>query len=339
MQLPAPELIDLKSGPVLNWGIIGPGRIANAFVETTQKNTNQKFVAVASRDQTRAQEFARRFSIDLVFETYEQLVAAKEIDAVYIASWQVDHFEHAMLALNAGKHVLIEKPITYSASEATLIFDLAKLKGLMAMEAMWTRYLPQSSVIQKLLDADELGKPELLLASFCVDNSKVERLWSKGGGSVIFDMGIYPIAIAQQFLGNPIKISATGSLHESGLDQESFATLEYESGARAELISSGISTIPTTASCGFENGVVVIDEPFFVPSAIRLRDKALYFQEQVWRDASSIQGHHGLCYQAAHFARYVAEGRSESPRHSAADTIANIRTATEIARQLGAQIT
>ena len=337
MHLPEPEHIPINSVPALNWGVIGPGSIANSFVETAIKNTNQKFKAVASRSQERAEKFAQKFSIDFIHENYSQLVESTEIDAVYIASWQVDHFEHAMLALNAGKHVLVEKPITYSSVEAAKIFTLAKSKGLLAMEAMWTRYLPQSSIIRKLISDGSLGEPRLLSANFCVDNSHSARLWSKGGGGIIYDMGIYPIAIAQQFMGNPLRITATGRVDENDLDMESFATLEYASGARSQIISSGVSSLPTTASCAFDNGVVVIDEPFFVPSGIRVRDKNLYFKEQSWRDESSIQGHEGLCYQATHFAKYVSEGRVESPLHGAEDTIANIEVAAEISRQIGAK--
>ncbi len=337
MHLPKPEEIASDSVPSLRWGVIGPGKIANALVETTLKNTNQKFTAVASRSPERAKDFADKFGIGLVLENYDQLVNSSEIDAVYIASWQSDHFEHAMLALNAGKHVLVEKPITYSPDQARQIFTLAKSKNLLAMEAMWTRYLPQSTIIRQLLADGELGQPRLLSANFCVDNSHSARLWTKGGGGIIYDMGIYPIAIAQQFMGNPINLIATGKVDENDLDMETFSTLEYANGGRAQLISSGISTIPTTASCAFENGVVVIDEPFFVPSGIKLRDKNLYFKEQSWRDESSIQGHEGLCYQVNYFAKYVSEGRVESPVHGAADTVANIEVAEEISRQIGAR--
>ena len=337
MHLPKPEHVPSDSVPSLRWGVIGPGKIANALVETTLKNTNQKFTAVASRSPERAKDFANKFGIDLVLENYDQLVSSESIDAVYIASWQADHFEHALLALNAGKHVLIEKPITYSSEQAKEIFELAKSKNLLAMEAMWTRYLPQSTIIRQLIADGELGEPRLLSANFCVDNSQSARLWSKGGGGIIYDMGIYPIAIAQQFMGNPVNLIATGKVDENDLDMETFATLEYANGGRAQLISSGVSTIPATASCAFENGVVVIDEPFFVPSGIKLRDKNLYFKEQSWRDESSIQGHDGLCYQVNYFAKYVSESRVESPVHTASDTVANIEVAEEISRQIGAK--
>lgn len=337
MRLPEPEIVDPQKVPSLRWGVMGPGNIAEAFVRTCLKNTNQQFVAVGSRNEERAQKFAKTFNIESVYANYQSLVESSNLDAIYIASWQVDHFDHAMLALSAGKHVLIEKPITYLPEQAEEIFALAKQKGLLAMEAMWTRYLPQSSVIRKLLADGELGEPELFSASFCVDNRHIPRLWQKGGGGIIYDMGIYPLAMAQQFMGNPIETAAVGQINSDGLDLESHTVMEYANGGRSQISSSGIATIPTLASCSFEKGVIVIDEPFFVPSGVRLRDKELYFKEQSWKDETSIQGHGGLCYQATWFAKYVAEGRVESEVHIADDTVANIRTAQEISNQIGAK--
>ena len=338
MLLPAPKIIDPQSVPSLRWGIIGPGGIAEVLVEGSQKHTGQIFSAVASRTKGRAEAFATKFGIPKVFETYEQLVEDPDLDAIYIASWQAEHYEHAMLALNAGKHVLVEKPITVLPEHAQEIFALAKKKGLLAMEAMWTRYLPQSTIIQQLLADGSLGSPELFSASFCVDNRSISRLWTKGGGGIVYDMGIYTIAMAQQFLGNPKSISSQGSVDENLMDKESFTVLEYESGARAQLNISGIATLPTTASCSFEKGVLSINEPFFVPSGLSLRDKELYFTEQTWMDNTGISGHEGLSYQTTWFAHYVSLGRCDSEIHSAEDTVANIEVAQEITRQIGAEI-
>jgi predicted dehydrogenase len=338
MTLPLPVIIDPQSYPSLRWGIIGPGGIAEVFVGASQKHTSQIFSAVASRTTGRAQDFAEKFSIPKVHQNYGDLVADPDLDAIYIASWQVEHFEHAMLALNAGKHVLVEKPITVLPEHAEAIFALAKEKGLLAMEAMWTRYLPQSTIIRQLLESGELGTPELFAASFCADNRAISRLWQKGGGGIVYDMGIYNIAMAQQFMGNPVKITAIGSIDGNKMDLESFALLEYANGSRAHLTASGIATIPTSASCSFEKATLVIEEPFFVPSGMSLRDKELYFTEQTWQDTSAIQGHEALSYQATWFAKYVAEGRVESEVHTAQDTIANIRVAQEITAQLGAEI-
>jgi len=329
-------MTDPASVPSLSWGIIGPGGIAKVFMAAVQKHTNQRIHAVASRTPGLAAAVSAEFSIPLKLDNYEELVHHPEVDAVYIASHMKDHFGHAMLALKANKHVLIEKPITYLPAEARELLGFAKSKGLLAMEAMWTRYLPQSYLIRELLESGDLGKPELLSAAFATDNRAIPRLWQKGGGGIAFDMGIYPIAIAQQFLGNPTSITAKGVVTDTGMDAESHVMLEYASGARANLLMSGIASLPIAASCSFEKGLVLIDEPFLAPSGIRVRDKEFYFSESSIRDTSGVQGHEGLSYQATEFARYVSEGRTESPVHTHADTVANIEVAFEITKQLGA---
>ena len=153
MKLPEPIIINPDSVPALNWGIIGPGGIAETFVGATQKHTAQRFAAVASRTPGRADEFASTFNIPKVHASYQDLVEDDELDAIYISSHQGDHFEHAMLALDAGKSILVEKPITYFPDQARQIFEKAAANGLLAMEAMWTRYLPQSTILRQLLDS------------------------------------------------------------------------------------------------------------------------------------------------------------------------------------------
>ena len=338
MKLPVPKIIDPASVPVLRWGIIGPGSIAETFVGATQNHTKQEFHAVASRTPGRAQEFADKFKIPKTYASYQDLVADPDLDAIYIASYPADHHAHALLALTAGKHVLVEKPITYLPEHAKEIFEVAKSKGLLAMEAMWTRYLPQSTILQQLLTDESLGDPQLFTAAFCTDNRAVGRLWEKGGGGVIFDMGIYPIAMAQQFMGNPVKINAQGKVRADGMDEESYVVMEYANGSRANITMSGISSLPIEANCSFENGLVKIAEPFLAPSAISVRDKEFYFSEDTWKDETGILGHEGLSYQATAFAEYVGEGLLESPVHSSADVVANIEVAHEICRQIGASV-
>lgn len=337
LKLPKPELLNPDSVPVLRWGVIGPGSIANVFVGATLSFTRQRITAVASRTPQRAAEFAVRHGLPTVHESYQALVNDPDVDAIYIASHQGDHFEHAMLALEGGKHVLVEKPITYLPEQAEVLLASARAKGLLAMEAMWTRYLPQSSIIRQLLASGELGAPELFLASFCTDNRSVERLWAPGGGGIVFDMGIYPIAMAQQFMGNPTSIQAFGRVRTDGMDEESYAMLGYEHGGRAVLTMSGIATIPARASVSFENAVVELLPQFLAPSGVSLLTKDFSATGETWIDDLPAQQHNGLSYQANYFAQYVGEGRLESPLHTHADVIANIKTAAEITRQIGAR--
>ena len=335
MSIPAPSTIDPKSVPALRWGVLAPGSIAGAWVGSVLKHTNQQIVAVASRTPGRADEFAEQFSIAKVYKTYAELLADETIDAVYVASRAGDHFEHGMQVLEAGKHLLVEKPITYIATEAEQLLAYARSRGLLAMEAMWTRYLPQASVIDQLVAT--MGKPELLVATFATDNRAIERLWQKGGGGVVHDMGIYPIAIAQQLFGDPVAIEATGKISDLLIDSEAVVNLSYASGASATLIMSMQASLPQTVSASFEQGVLNIHAPFLAPSGITLTDKDFYASGETWLDDSEAQGHEGLSYQATAFASYVAAGMLESPVHTHAQVVANIAVAEEIVRQLGAE--
>ena len=335
MSIPAPQLIDPGSVPSLRWGVLAPGSIAGAWVGSVQKHTTQQVVAVASRTPGRAAEFAKDFSIAKVYQSYEELLVDEAIDAVYVASRAGDHFKHGMQVLEAGKHLLIEKPITYIASEAEALLAYARSNGLLAMEAMWTRYLPQASVIDQLVPT--MGTPELMVATFATDNRAIERLWQKGGGGVVHDMGIYPIAIAQQLFGDPEAIEATGKISDLLIDSEAVVKLAYASGATATLIMSMQASLPQTVSASFELGVLNIHAPFLAPSGITVTDKDFYATGETWMDESNVRGHEGLSYQATAFASFVEARMLESPVHPHAQVVANIAVAEEIVRQLGAQ--
>jgi len=189
-----------------------------------------------------------------------------------------------------------------------------------------------------MLQDGSLGAPELFISQFCTDNRDVERLWTKGGGGIVFDMGIYPIAMAQQFLGNPDTITAQGRVRPDLIEEEVTVSFGYSSGARAHLVISGIASLPQVASCSLENSQVTIHAPFLTPSGITLGSKDFYPRESTWLDATGITGHEGLSYQATAFSDYVSRGLSESPVHSHADTVATIAVMEEILKQIGAEV-
>lgn len=335
---PTPEIIDPNSVPSLRWGILGAGDIAEVFAETVGKNTNQKIIAVASKTPGKGEAFAARFGIGKSYQSYEELVQDPEVDAVYVATLPHTHKPDALLAIVAGKHVLIEKPSALLASDAELIYNEARKAKVFAMEAMWSRYLPQASIIRQLVSSGAIGEIEVLQADFGQDNRTIERLWIPGQSSIMQDMGIYPISFAQMLLGDPIKITATGILHNGVSESFASAVLEFASGARAVINVAGKAHLPTEASISGTLGVVLVDGPFFIPSTLELRPALYNSHGPKWKDESSIQGHDGLCYQITHFAKYVSEGLLESPLQSHKDTVSVIGIGEEIRRQVGVSI-
>lgn len=337
MLFPPPTPLPTADIPVLNWGIAAPGEIASMFTQAVATYGSQKITAVGSRSLERAQSFADTHSIENVYGSYEELVKSDAIDVVYIANHIEGHLDLADAALDAGKHVLVEKPLHYSSSRSRSTLDRAKDNGLLMTEAMWTRYLPQSSVVQQIVESEEFGRPEHMLATFAVDNRQIGRLWERGTGGITYDMGIYPIALAHHVFGTPSTISATGRLTEDGLDEGSLVRLEYESGAVATLVISGVASLPCQATISGENMALTLDHPFFVPTTLRLTDKELYQTETVWSDGAEAKGHSGLFYQAEWFAYSVSQGLTESPIHTHQEIVTNLEVAEEVCRQLGSR--
>jgi predicted dehydrogenase len=299
-------------------------------------NTTQKVVAAASLTPGRAAAFATEHEIPVALSSYDNLVARDDIDAVYIANQPNDHFSTAVLALKAGKPVLVEKPFTKDVEEAQSIFALARKSGLLAMEAMWTRYLPQVDVARQLLESGAIGEPRLVLSNFCEDVRWEARMWRKGHGSPLWDMGIYPIAMCQMVLDEPSSIDARGIVLDDGMDAESTSYLSYPSGARASFTVSGVVDAPHRVTISGEDGVIEFGQPFIFPSGVGVAGKGVDAPMLWWKDESNIRGISGLAYQVTAFAEYVGRGLLESPLQSHEDSLACLRVATEITRLVGA---
>lgn len=335
--LPTPSVIDPASVTSYRWGIMGAADIAQAFVSSVQKHTKQQIVAVASRTPGKAEAFAKNFGIES-HDNYEDLLARDDIDAIYIPTLPSQHRDHALQAIAAGKHVLIEKPVTLVPSEAAEIFAAAKAKGVLAMEAMWTRYLPQYDIIRKLMKEKTLGDIELVNVSMCQANLEVPRLWKKGHGDPFTDMGIYPISFCQSFLGNPTKITAQGKLNQDGIPEEVSVQLQYASGARAYVLVSGRAAIPGIAQIAGTKAKLDVGPEFFIPSKLELRDVDFNAKPTTWKDESAVIGHEGLSYQATAMASFLDQGLLESPYESHSETLANLEVCAEVIRLIGAEI-
>jgi len=337
MEFPAAKTIPQHEAKPLNWGIAAPGEIAGMFTAAVNTYGTQNIAAVGSRSLERASAFAKEHSIDHVFGSYDELFASDTIEAVYISNHIDGHLDLANAALEAGKHVLVEKPLHYSPRKAEETLERARAKGLLMTEAMWTRYLPQASVIRQILDSEEFGSPEHMVASFAEDNRGVQRLWEKGTGGITYDMGIYPISFAYEVFGQPSSITASGICTPDGLDEGSLVRLDYPTGQTATLVISGVASFPCQATVSGENLALTLEHPFFVPTTLQLSDKELYKTEKSWSDGSEVKGHSGLFYQAEWFAYYVAQGLTESPVHTHAEIVTNLEVAEEISRQVGSR--
>ena len=333
--LPQPHLFTAAESKPLRWGIFGAGWISEAMVKTAQKNSNQKFLAIASRTPGKAEDFAKKWGIESFHNSYEELAARDDIDAIYLGTLPSDRLEVALVAINAGKHVLIEKPITMDLAEAEQIYAAAKAKKVLAVEAMWTRFLPQMDIARQLVQDGALGDVELVVSNFCQANLGVTRLFTPGGGNPIVDMGIYPAALSQQFLGNPTEIHAFGKLHPNDIDEETHAFMRFANGSRSNFVLSARTTLPHWAGVSGSKGVITFGTPWFTPTSITYHSTAFNDPGTTWVDDLGMPEHLGLIHQVHAFAQYVEQGLLEAPLYNHHDSLSNIKTVLEIGNLIG----
>ena len=338
--LPSPRLIPADSVRPLCWGIIGPGMIAEVFTDATHKHTNQRVVAVASQTPGRAEAFATPRGIELALDSYEALVARPDVDVVYVATHPQHHRAHAELAIAAGKHVLIEKPLAPTAEDAQAIADAAAAAGVLVMEAMWTRYLPQTDVIRQILFEGILGDIKLVQSDFGQALHHIPRLVDPVAGGGLLDLGIYNFAFTSLVLGAAEKVSASGTLTESGMDDTVNVLLGYHSGAQAAITTSIAAFTPTTASISGVKGMLTVGEPFFTPTSLMLFEADFNpAAVATWKDESGIVAHEGLSYQATALASYVEQGITDSPARPLAEAVSDISLIQQARHQIGAYLT
>ncbi len=220
------------------WGIISTGTIAGKFADATQYVEDAALLAVGSRSPEAADAFGERHGIPHRHASYEDLVGDPDVDAVYVATPHNLHHANTLLALEAGKHVLCEKPLAVNAGEAEEMVATARKKGLFLMEAMWTRFLPAWVDIKARLDSGEFGAIRSLQADFGIELAydPKHRLFNPDlAGGALLDLGIYPLSLSFWLLGKPQAVSSWVELAPTGVDQRATMTLTYGGGRFAQL--------------------------------------------------------------------------------------------------------
>jgi predicted dehydrogenase len=337
--LPQPDLFLPGTGePALRWGLLAPGWIAGAFVPAVHGHTDQRFVAVASRSAERAQSFAAQHGIGRAYGSYDQFVNDPDVDVVYIAAPQSEHLALGLLAIAAGKHVLIEKPLATTAAEARILVEAARNAGVLLMEAMWSRYQPQAAVIRTLVADGVLGDIRGVTADHgqAIPADPQHRLYRRDlGGGALLDLGIYPIQLDSMVLGAPTSITAIGGLADTGVDAYSTLTLTHEGSAQSTLMTTMIARTPTVAAIVGSEARIEMAGPFHVPTTMLLADNEFMGETLTWTDPTGVALMDGLSWEATALARFVGEGRTESPLHTLDETVSILETIDEARRQLG----
>jgi predicted dehydrogenase len=312
----------------LRWGIISTGRIAHTFASDLAFSERNEVVAVGSRTLESADAFADVYSVPNRHGSYAELVRDADVDVVYVATPHPMHFDDAMLAIEHGKPVLVEKAFTMNAPEARRLVSFARERGVFMMEAMWTRFLPHIVEIRRLLAEGALGD----VVNVEADHGKwfeldpTSRLFAPAlGGGAVLDLGVYPISFASMILGTPARVTAIADPAFTGVDGHVSMILGYEGGAQAVLSCTSAARSPTRASISGTLARIEVDGDFYAPTTFSLIKRS----GETQRFEFETQGR-GLHYEADEVARCIEAGLRESPGMPLDETVSIMETMDQV---------
>ena len=317
----------------IGWGVIGTGGIASAFVEDLRLLPDAEVVAVGSRQAPSAEAFAADHGVPKAYPSYAELVTDDDVDVVYVSTIHPGHHDAALLAIEAGKAVLLEKPFTMDAVEAQSLIDAARARGVFLMEAMWARFVPHMVRVRELLAAGALGDVRLVVADHCqwFPDDPTHRLLAPDlGGGALLDLGIYPVSFASMVLGEPVSVTAVSSAASTGVDATTSMLMQHDSGAQAVLTTTLSAVGPNRAAVVGTDARLEIDSVFYAPSSFTLTGR----DGSVERFGQPHEGL-GLRHEAAEVMACLRDGRLESGVMPLDESVAIMRTMDEVRRQIG----
>lgn len=316
----------------INWGILGTGRIATKFVKGLAQAEGANINAVGSRAQQSAHEFGERFEIPKRYANYQDLVIDPEVDIIYVSSPHSYHHEHSLLALNAGKAVLCEKPFTLNAYEARELVRVARERNVFLMEGMWTRFFPLMRRLEDLLADQVIGEVHSLIADAGIRRSSEtkERLFRLDlGGGALLDLGVYPVSLASMIFGNPEHITAMAHFGDDGVDERMGILLGYPNGSLATLFTAIRTESPKEALILGSKGRIRIHGNFITPTRLSI----IIDGESEKVIEEKIIGN-GMNYEAEEVMRCLREGAIESPLMPLDESVSILETLDSIRAQL-----
>ncbi len=317
---------------IVRWGVAGPGDIAHRFAADLALVDTARLVAVASRSQRRAEAFADRFDVEHRHKGYESLAADPTVDVVYVATPASRHEHDVLLFLEAGKHVLCEKPFALNAAQAERMVAAARERGLFLMDAMWTRFLPSYRHLVELVGDGAIGEVLLVEADFgfVMPFDPASRLYDPAqGGGALLDLGVYPLQLASLLLGTPDRVAAVGTLAATGVDDHVAATLGHPGGGLAVAKAALRVPMACTARIAGSAGLIEIPAMMHCPTALNLATASTIQTIDLGWDGDGIR------FQVEEVHRCLAAGLTESPAMPLAETVAILATMDSVRAQLG----
>lgn len=308
------------SAPI-RWGFIGAGGIAEKLANDIALTEGNVVVAVGARDAGRAAEFAKQHNVARSYGSYEELLADDGVDVVYVATTHPHHKAQALMAIAAGRSLLIEKPVCLNAADARAVFQAAADAGVFAMEAMWMRCNPLLLRAEQLIAEGAIGEVRGVRCEFGLGRpfDPTNRLFElANGGGALLDLGIYPLSLAYHFLGRPDDVHTVGTLSPTGSDDIVAMQWMYAGVPKAQLWCSATVAAPNEAAILGTKGWIK-----FEPMAHRPTGLTVCTGDREYRIADPIEGE-GFGYgpQIREVERCVRAGLTESSLVPPADTIA-----------------
>ncbi len=260
----------------VRWGLVSTARINRRVIPPIRASKRGKLVAVASRDMAKGQAYAAEWEIPRVFGSYEEMLASDEVDAVYISLPNHLHAEWSVRALQAGKHVLVEKPFAITIEEADRMVAASRQSGRVLEEAFMFRHHPQTKLAGEYVREGRLGDIRLVRAafSFYMDNRAGNvRLVPEYGGGALWDVGVYPVSFVQYIYGQapvgeapargiPEAVSAQQWIGETGVDEGFAGLLDYPGGRAAQIYGGFSVPFFTMAEIHGSLGRLTLNRPF-----------------------------------------------------------------------------
>lgn len=305
---------------MIRWAVCGSGNMASLFLNDCRRIENGEFVAVYSHDRDRAEDFAAAHNLPDAYSDLDAMLSDERIDAVYIASTHPNHAPQAIKALEAGKHVLIEKPMALNQAETQAVFDTAAKHQRFCAEALWTKFSPAYQSLIAQLDAGRIGDIRHVQASFGftldLNNVRHRLLNPDHAGGALLDIGLYTLFLPLALMGQPRNSLAHVTHGDMGVDLSSDVIMDFGHGRSAALSYRFDAMMPTKAVISGNKGWVEVESPFFASNALHWGEAG----KPVTTEYSALTNR-GWGYEFERVNEHIRAGRLQASEHTWDDSL------------------
>lgn len=302
----------------MNIGIIGAGKIVNKVVQALLALPETHCYAIASRDYGRACDYAEKYGFEKAYGSYEEMLQDPNVELVYVATPHSHHYEHMMMCIQHGKHIVCEKAFTMNAKQAKIVRDAAREKGVYVAEAIWPRYMPSRKMIDDVIASGVIGKVNTLTGNLSYKIDQVERIWNPAlAGGALLDIGVYGINFALMHFGWDVeRVESSMKMTDTGVDAMETITVFYKDGRMAVLTHSIYARSDRKGMIHGDQGYIVV-ENINNPESISVYDT----NDQLLAHYDVPQQINGYEYEFMEAVACISAGKLESDSMPMDDTV------------------